>query len=113
VRRGEGQGKTREIQYAVITLIRSGLHRVQKMDMVINDEIQKELQIGLYQTEDKKHVTVAGGYNILKEYKKKPSIIHYAQEEVLAAQDGKLMTEQYDLLYSKVRITDDDDDDDD
>jgi hypothetical protein len=49
----------------------------------------------------------------MQEYKNKPSIVHYAQEEVLAAQVGKLMKEQYDLLYPEVRITDTDDDDDD
>jgi major membrane immunogen (membrane-anchored lipoprotein) len=34
------------------------------------------------------------------------------QEEVLAVQDGKLMTEQYDFLSHELKITDDDDDDD-
>jgi thymidylate synthase len=88
------------------------------MDRVINDEIQKELQIGLYSTEDKIRDIEAGGYNIWKEwkmqeYKSKPSNIHYVQEEVLPIQDGKLMTEQYDPLYPEVRIIYDDGDDDD
>lgn len=43
----------------------------------------------------------------MQEYKSKPVNIRYVQEEVLATQDVKLMTEQYDLLYPEVRIIDD------
>lgn len=44
----------------------------------------------------------------MQEYKRKPFNIRYLQEELLATQDVKLMTEQYDLLYPEVRIIDDD-----
>jgi hypothetical protein len=72
------------------------------MDRVINDEIQKELQIGLYSTEDKIKDIEAGSYNIWKEwkmqdYKSKPSNINYVH----------YVREQYDILYPEVRIIDD------
>jgi hypothetical protein len=77
------------------------------MDRVINEEMQQELQIGLHSTEAKIKDIEAAGYNTWKEwktqeYKSKPSNIHYMQEEVLAVQDGKLMTQHYDLMYPEV-----------